>query len=102
MEASTLEIRRAFERVTTDGALANDIATELARALQLPGTNHTLGRTFVRFGLAVLREASASEAETEADFLAKTKTLASIRPELANALLHQSAILDEVLPFCCN
>ena len=42
--------------------MAEDIATELARALQLPGTNRTLGRKFVGFGLSALRDYS-SDAE---------------------------------------
>ena len=88
MAASSLEQRKAVERVTTDAALAEALATELARALQLPGTNRTLGRTFVRFGLAALREGDG-DADVERLFLTKARTLASIRPELASALLHR-------------
>ncbi|KAH8052375.1 ATP-dependent RNA helicase [Aureococcus anophagefferens] len=72
----------------SETALAEDIATELARALQLPGTNRTLGRKFVGFGLSALRDYS-SDAEAEGAFLKKSRSLASIRPELANGLLHR-------------
>ena len=50
----SLAARRAHDRVAQDAGLAEELATELARALQLPGTNRTLGRTFVRYGLAAL------------------------------------------------
>ena len=79
--------RRAHDRVAQDAGLAEELATELARALQLPGTNRTLGRTFVRYGLAALREPTEERAEQA--FLAKAKSLASIRPELASQLLHR-------------
>ena len=72
----SLEARRAVERVTSDSSLAFDVATELARALQLPGTNKTLGRKFVGFGLSALRD-GASESEVEALFVKKTRNLAS-------------------------
>ena len=52
----SLAARRAHDRVAQDAGLAEELATELARALQLPGTNRTLGRTFVRYGLAALKE----------------------------------------------
>ena len=84
---STLAARRAHDRVAQDAGLAEELATELARALQLPGTNRTLGRTFVRYGLAALREPTEERAEQA--FLAKAKSLASIRPELASQLLHR-------------
>lgn len=84
---SDLAARRAQDRVTQDAALSEAVATELARALQLPGTNKTLGRTFVRYGLAALKEPTAERAE--AVFLGKAKGLASIRPELAAQLLHR-------------
>ncbi|KAH8080052.1 ATP-dependent RNA helicase [Aureococcus anophagefferens] len=77
-----------FCRIVVNQALAEDIATELARALQLPGTNRTLGRKFVGFGLSALRDYS-SDAEAEGAFLKKSRSLASIRPELANGLLHR-------------
>ena len=84
----SLEARRAVERVTSDVTLVEDMATELARALQLPGTNRTLGRKFVSFGLSALQE-NGSDAEAEAAFLGKSRSLASIRPELATSLLHR-------------
>ena len=78
----------SLTKTTRSQALAEDIATELARALQLPGTNRTLGRKFVGFGLSALRDYS-SDAEAEGAFLKKSRSLASIRPELANGLLHR-------------
>ena len=84
---SQLAARRAHDRVAQDAGLAEELATELARALQLPGTNRTLGRTFVRYGLAALKEPTEERAEQA--FLAKAKSLASIRPELASQLLHR-------------
>ena len=83
----SLAARRAHDRVAQDAGLAEELATELARALQLPGTNRTLGRTFVRYGLAALKEPTEERAEQA--FLAKAKSLASIRPELASQLLHR-------------
>ena len=84
---SQLAARRAHDRVAQDAGLAEELATELARALQLPGTNRTLGRTFVRYGLAALKEPTEERAEQA--FLAKAKSLASIRPELASQLRHR-------------
>ena len=83
----SLAARRAHDRVAQDAGLAEELATELARALQLPGTNRPRGRTFVRYGLAALKEPTEERAEQA--FLAKAKSLASIRPELASQLLHR-------------
>ena len=58
----SLAARRAHDRVAQDAGLAEELATELARALQLPGTNRTLGRTFVRYGLAALKEPTEERA----------------------------------------
>ena len=98
----SLAARRAHDRVAQDAGLAEELATELARALQLPGTNRTLGRTFVRYGLAALKEPTEERAEQA--FLAKAKSLAScpgsrrshrVRERLRNAPLQLAAERDE-------
>ena len=43
--------REAQDRVLNDAALVDDVATTLARALSLPGTNRTLGRKFISLAL---------------------------------------------------
>lgn len=71
------------EVVLSDTSLIDDVASRLARALNLAGTNRTLGRKFVSLGL------DSCDDDDDSGFVSASRRLASVQADVLSDILHR-------------
>lgn len=79
----------AQQHVLSDVALVEDVSTRLAQALNLTGTNRTLGRRFVSIGLETAEACGDDVNAMETRFAAAARELACVRADVLAEIIHR-------------